>query len=107
MLLGDWEQRDDLQTVTYTNHVTSSATTNVRAKNREVNFKEAAAASMSVALEPTDQTWLIGCSSLGSVTMDRGDTITTSDGSVWTILWLKLYSFGDTSIYWTCIGRKQ
>ena len=106
-LLDDFEERDDLQNVSLTNAVDGTTVKNVRARCAKISFMLAQIASQTLALEPTDQLWMLGAASLDGVVPDRGDLITTANGTIWTILWLKAYSFGDTVVYWDCVGRKQ
>jgi hypothetical protein len=105
-LLEDWERRDDLQNVTLTNVVTSVSYAGLKAKNRDLTYKEVMLGA-ALGLEPTDQMWIVGAKRLVGVTPHRGDTITTTDGTVWTALSIKVKSFGDTLTHFEIIGRKQ
>ena len=105
-LLDDFELRDDLQLVSVTNAVTGVVVSNVKAKNRNLNYREATLGG-SLGYEPTDQVFALGCKSLVGAGVNRGDTIITTDGTKWTVLSDVLSSFGDTPIYLEVVSRKQ
>jgi hypothetical protein len=105
-LNDDFELRDDLQLVTLINAVTHVAVANIRAKNRNLSYREVTLGG-SLGLEPTDQVLMLGCKRLGSVVPSRGDTITCTDGTVWTILSNVMNSFGDTPVLYEVIVRRQ
>ncbi|MFA5262184.1 MAG: hypothetical protein WC378_00050 [Opitutaceae bacterium] len=107
MLLDDFELRDDLQEVTLTGSVTGEETTGIKAIVRSLNFREAMLGG-NLGLEPTDFVWCLGCKQLGDVVPERGDTITTSDSTVWVIVsHLASSGFGVDVITRDVVARKQ
>jgi hypothetical protein len=106
-LLADFMQHDNLQEVTLTNQATNAVVTpNIDAINKSLTWKQLAAAG-ALGIEATDQSWMLGCLSLGDVVPQRGDTITTADGTKWTIVMVVQKSMGDTPVTYECVGRKQ
>ena len=105
-LLDDFELRDDLQDVSLTNAVTGTTISGIKAKNRNLNYRETTLGG-NLGLEPTDQVLMIGAKRLNGAVPNRGDTVTTSDGTTWTILSDVMNSFGDTPILYEVIARKQ
>ncbi len=106
MLLADFYCRDDLQDVSLTNAVTGVIVTEVKAKVRGLNYKEAALSS-DLGLEPTDQVFVLGCTSLGAAIPNRGDKITNADGTTWTVISDVMRSFSNTPIFYEVIARRQ
>jgi hypothetical protein len=105
-LILDLELRDDLQLVSLTNAVTQAMAMDILAKNRGINFREAQLGG-SLGLEPTDQVFVLGCNSLAGAVPHKGDFITSSDDTRWTILSVSQASVGDTAVTYTCICRGQ
>lgn len=105
-LRDDFELRDDLQDVTLTNAVTSVSVSNVKAKNRSLNYKEVMLGG-NLGFETTDQVFMLGCKSLGAAVPCQGDKITTADAIEWTIISQVMNSFGDTSVTYDVVCRKQ
>jgi hypothetical protein len=105
-LLDDFELRDDLQDVSLTNAVTGTTISGIKAKNRNLNYRETTLGG-SLGLEPTDQVFAIGCKRLGATVPNRGDTITTADGTTWTILSDVMCSFSNSPVYYEVVCRRQ
>ena len=105
-LLDDFELRDDLQDVSLTNAVTGTTISGIKAKNRNLNYRETTLGG-NLGYEPTDQVFAVGCKRLGTAVPNRGDTITCADGTKWTILSDVMNSFGDTPVLYEVVCRRQ
>jgi hypothetical protein len=104
-LLSDFSLRDDLSIVTLTK-ADASSNANVQAAKWGLNWREVQL-SGELGLQPTDQVFMLGALSLAGKVPEEGDTITTADGTNWTIASVDGKQVSDTPIFYNCIAHKQ
>lgn len=105
-ILGDHALIDGTEVVTYTpvNRSPSvSADTTVTALFGTISHRQIMRLQ-EIGILPTDVSITVWVETMGTIEPHHGDTITRSDGTVWTIL-DAMYRTMDSK--WTCACRKQ
>lgn len=102
----DWQHDETVEDVTFTVSASSTAVAGVKASQTDLDFREAIQVGGG-ASEPTVIVWIIWDATLGNNVPKRGDTVTDSAGSVWTIQSLRPVMIGATPIKWRAVCVKQ
>jgi hypothetical protein len=104
-LLSDFELRDDLQTVSVKNVVTSVVTSGIKAIGRQLNYREAMLGG-EIGLEPTDQVFTLGAKTC-TVLPHKGDTLTLANNTAYTILSVAILAFATNTVSYDVVCRGQ
>ena len=104
-IAADYQHVDGIETVTHTVKMTGTATNTVQAHREDLSFREIATGGPA-GIEPGDIVWVVWSQTVATDPVG-GDTITDSEGVVWTVKALTETSIGTTSISWRCVCGKQ
>ncbi len=101
---ADYQWRDDIQTVTFTNSSTSVAT--VKASRGAVQQPEGGAGP-EFGAEPKETIWVLWADTLSDEVPVAGNTVTDAASDVWLVVSVEINQHGATVLWYACRCRKQ